>query len=86
MTSTPYESETQTEKQNCLRLLLDASNAAEGLSGRALRKLPFQAHAFFGQGKSSLGPVEFAHCLCFAVEKELLDRKNLELTSLGKKK
>jgi hypothetical protein len=30
-------------------LLLQAAEAAEGFSGRALRKLPFQAHAFFVQ-------------------------------------
>ena len=55
-------------------------------SGRALRKLPFQAHAFFGQGKLSLTPSEYARCLVLAVGKEQQDRKNLELTSMSSKK
>ncbi|CAN0423945.1 unnamed protein product, partial [Ectocarpus sp. 8 AP-2014] len=29
--------------------LLEVARLAEGLSGRALRKLPFQAHAFYVQ-------------------------------------
>jgi len=64
--------------------LLQASTNANGLSGRALRKLPFQAHAFFGNGKKSLLPSEFAQCLVLAVAKEQNDRQNLSLTSSKK--
>jgi hypothetical protein len=41
-------------------ILYRAAEAAEGLSGRALRKLPFQAHAFFVQVHNSLA----MPCVC----------------------
>eukprot|EP00937_MAST-01D_sp_MAST-1D-sp2_P005262 g5262.t1 len=49
---------------------------AEGLSGRALRKLPFQAHAFFVR-KPRAPLDEFARALLAAVEKEHAARKDL---------
>ena len=62
--------------------LAKASMEAEGLSGRALRKLPFQAHAFFANGSSVLSPADFAYCLVQAVAKEQQSRNDLSLTSI----
>ena len=64
-----------------LKLLLEASVLADGLSGRALRKLPFQAHAFYGKGRMSMRPNEYALCLVRAVRKEQKARVDLDLTS-----
>lgn len=49
---------------------------AEGLSGRALRKLPMQAHAFFVQ-RPSATPFQFVQALLLAVRKEQSDRLQL---------
>jgi len=58
-------------------MLLSAAGRAEGLSGRALRKLPFQAHAFFVQ-KPRASEYEFLVALDKAVAKELACRDELE--------
>ena len=58
-------------------MLLSAAGRAEGLSGRALRKLPFQAHAFFVQ-KPRATEAEFLAALEKAVAKELACRDQLE--------
>ncbi|CAM9365110.1 unnamed protein product [Scytosiphon promiscuus] len=57
--------------------LLDIARLAEGLSGRALRKLPFQAHAFYVQ-RQSCSLTEFLSAMTRAVHKELGDRRSLE--------
>ena len=46
-------------------MLYAVAEACEGISGRALRKLPFLAHALFGQGGSDGGaaPLELEACL-----------------------
>lgn len=41
--------------------LLGVAELAEGLSGRALRKLPFQAHAFFVQVGAAGGGIAALH-------------------------
>ena len=69
-----------------LRLLCLASTNAEGLSGRALRKLPFQAHAFFANGRTTMSSSEYAMCLVKAVAKEQQARDDLSLTSSSSKK
>ncbi|CAM9752919.1 unnamed protein product [Ascophyllum nodosum] len=60
------------EGKNLVRI----AELAEGLSGRALRKLPFQAHAFYVQRESCTLP-EFLSAMAQAVEKELRDREDL---------
>ena len=62
--------------------LAQAATESEGLSGRALRKLPFQAHAFFAGGSSVMAPAAFAACLVKAVAKEQQSRRDLALTSI----
>ncbi|CAM9730239.1 unnamed protein product [Pylaiella littoralis] len=57
--------------------LLNIARLAEGLSGRALRKLPFQAHAFYVQ-RQSCTLTEFLSAMTRAVHKELGDRRSLE--------
>eukprot|EP00903_Cladosiphon_okamuranus_P006236 g6121.t1 len=57
--------------------LLEVARLADGLSGRALRKLPFQAHAFYVQRQSCTLP-EFLSAMTRAVKKELGDRRSLE--------
>ncbi|KAG7389852.1 Pachytene checkpoint protein 2 [Phytophthora pseudosyringae] len=49
--------------------LLQAAEMAEGFSGRALRKLPFQAHAFFVQTRTATVS-EFIHHLMQTVQRE----------------
>jgi len=57
--------------------LYDVSAKADGLSGRALRKLPFLAHAFFIE-KELFSLEEFIEALDKAIAKESLCRKELE--------
>eukprot|EP00752_Nemacystus_decipiens_P012914 g11429.t1 len=57
--------------------LLQVARLADGLSGRALRKLPFQAHAFYVQ-RQSCTLAEFLSAMTQAVNKELGDRRGLE--------
>jgi len=59
------------------QLLLQTAELAEGLSGRALRKLPFQAHAFFIQKDTAL-PEEYAAAFLSAVKKEQRARENMQ--------
>ena len=58
-------------------LLAEAALRAEGLSGRALRKLPFQAHAFYIH-KPRCSMRQFLHALLRAVHRELSCREALE--------
>jgi len=46
------------------------AEATEGLSGRALRKLPFQAHARFIQSAQPAHPAAFIQALLSAAEME----------------
>jgi hypothetical protein len=62
--------------------LAQAATDSEGLSGRALRKLPFQAHAFFAGGATMMAPAAFAVCLVHAAAKEQQSRRDLALTSI----
>lgn len=56
--------------------LYNAASKAEGLSGRALRKLPFQAHAFFIHSPTSTAEA-FAAAFDMAVDKEQANRVDL---------
>lgn len=57
--------------------LKQVAEQCDGLSGRALRKMPFIAHAFFIKAKqTSLS--QFLHALELAVKKESLVRKKLD--------
>uniref|UniRef100_M4B697 AAA+ ATPase domain-containing protein n=1 Tax=Hyaloperonospora arabidopsidis (strain Emoy2) TaxID=559515 RepID=M4B697_HYAAE len=49
--------------------LWQAAEMANGFSGRALRRLPFQAHAYFVQARTP-GVGEFIHCLVQAISRE----------------
>ena len=64
--------------------LLKAADMAEGLSGRALRKLPFQAHAFYVQQPKCPTAV-YMRALQRAVQKEQKARADLDKTSVSKK-
>jgi hypothetical protein len=57
--------------------LVSVARAAEGMSGRALRRLPFLAHAGggFAGGRAQGG--EFMDAMAAAVERELQDRQML---------
>src|SRR5688572_5030777 len=55
------------------KLLLQIASKCEGLSGRSLRKLPFQAHAFFLQSPSA-ALAEFLRALELAVDLEAANR------------
>ncbi|KAG5188595.1 P-loop containing nucleoside triphosphate hydrolase protein [Tribonema minus] len=61
-------------------LLLQVAALAQGLSGRALRKLPFQAHAFFVH-RSSTTLHHYLDALLQAVRTELQRRAQLETGS-----
>ncbi|KAG6594301.1 thyroid receptor-interacting protein 13 [Phytophthora cinnamomi] len=56
--------------------LLQAAEMAEGFSGRALRKLPFQAHAFFVQSRTP-SVSGFIHHLMQTIQRELEHRQQL---------
>jgi glucose-6-phosphate isomerase len=62
------------------RRLLEVAELAEGFSGRALRKLPFLAHAG-GGGAAPLpdrcSALEFVAAMRAAVERERADRSEL---------
>ena len=57
--------------------LAHVAKIAEGLSGRALRKIPFQAHAFFCEGKAALSAETYTQALQLAVQRELKSREDL---------
>ena len=58
-------------------LLMQVATVAVGLSGRSLRKIPFQAHAFFCGGARCVELQTYLKALMMAVEKELKSRKEL---------
>eukprot|EP00873_Tetraselmis_striata_P007007 jgi/Tetstr1/427271/TSEL_001724.t1 len=57
-------------------LLLEVAEACDGFSGRALRKLPFQAHARHGLGMRATCP-RFLEALRSTVEAESADQESL---------
>eukprot|EP01116_Phalansterium_solitarium_P015043 TRINITY_DN33060_c0_g1_i1.p2 TRINITY_DN33060_c0_g1~~TRINITY_DN33060_c0_g1_i1.p2 ORF type:complete len:200 (-),score=72.27 TRINITY_DN33060_c0_g1_i1:17-616(-) len=57
-------------------MLFEAARRCEGLSGRALRKLPFLAHAFFLQATCTLEV--FIQALNLTVEREFRGRSQME--------
>jgi hypothetical protein len=59
------------------RCLLEVARAAEGFSGRTLRKLPFLAHAAqdFPAGRCSC--LQYVNALLAAVQRERADRVSL---------
>jgi hypothetical protein len=67
---------TVSKSNTCAALLLEAAVQSNGLSGRALRKLPFQAHAFHIQ-KTVCSLEEFLHALLKMVHTELSCRDDL---------
>jgi hypothetical protein len=60
------------------KALLEAAQACEGLSGRALRKLPFLAHATSAQLSTPCTCLAFLKALRQAAERERSDRQELE--------
>ena len=63
--------------QLCSRCLLEVARAADGFSGRTLRKLPFLAHAShdFPGGRCSC--LQYVNALLAAVQAERADRATL---------
>lgn len=61
--------------ENALRIV---AGKTEGLSGRALRKLPVQAHAFFLHGTGSVSVLGFLKALLNAAAKERRCRSQLK--------
>ncbi|KAG7402240.1 Pachytene checkpoint protein 2 [Phytophthora boehmeriae] len=68
--------ETNSEDLELSMFLLRVSEMAEGFSGRALRKLPFQAHAFFVQTRTP-STLEFMHHLMRTIERETEHKRQL---------
>jgi hypothetical protein len=66
---------TASKRITCAALLLEAAVQSNGLIGRALRKLPFQAHAFHVQ-KTVCSLEEFLHALLKMVHTELSCRNS----------
>ena len=69
--------EAEAAEQNVSRALLKAAVATEGLSGRALRKLPFLAHATSSHVGSKCSSVQFIAALERAACMEGQDRASL---------
>ena len=61
--------------------LLRCAELADGMSGRGLRKLPFQSHALFVRSADPVPLDEFLHALRGGVEKEQESRKAMKETS-----
>ncbi|KAG3008220.1 Pachytene checkpoint protein 2 [Phytophthora cactorum] len=77
MTS-PLGAENGNEDLELSMALLQAAELAQGFSGRALRKLPFQAHAFFVQTRTATAS-EFIHHLVQTIQRE--NKHKQQLTS-----
>ncbi|KAG1692119.1 hypothetical protein DVH05_025741 [Phytophthora capsici] len=75
MTSTSSE-ENGTEDLELSMGLMQAAEMAEGFSGRALRKLPFQTHAFFIQSRIATVN-EFIHYLMQTIQREIQHKQQL---------
>ena len=62
------------------KILLLCAQKSEGLSGRTLRKLPFQSHALFVRSKSA--PLcTFLQGLLNGIDREHASRENLKANS-----
>jgi len=59
------------------RALLECAYACDGFSGRALRKLPFLAHAACDALPVPCPPADYLPALAAAIERERLDRASL---------
>lgn len=53
------------------KMLLECAKLAEGLSGRSLRKLPFQSHAFHVRSADGVSILEFLSALKAGVERKV---------------
>jgi SpoVK/Ycf46/Vps4 family AAA+-type ATPase len=60
-------------------LLLQCAESCEGLSGRTLRKLPFQSHAFFIRSNESVTISKFISALQDGIQREKTARKELDV-------
>lgn len=58
-------------------MLLDSAEMADGLSGRTLRKLPFQSHAFFVRSSNPASLEEFLGALKDGIKREQGSRNAL---------
>lgn len=58
--------------------LLQCAEAAENLSGRSLRKLPFQSHAFFVRSFDALPLSQFLASLKHGIDREKSSRNDLD--------
>lgn len=56
---------------------MEVCAAAEGLSGRTLRKLPFLAHAHDDMPGGRCGALQFVRALMGAVQRERQDRQSM---------
>ena len=56
-------------------LLFQCSEISSGLSGRTLRKLPFQSHAMFIRSSESISMTDFLEALKCGIENEQKERK-----------
>ncbi|CAH0478008.1 unnamed protein product [Peronospora belbahrii] len=77
--SDPFGAENSSDDLELSMRLLQAAEMAEGFSGRALRKLPFQTHAFFVQTRTTLGVAEFIHYLMQTIDREKKQKQELNL-------
>ena len=60
-------------------LLLQCVESCDGLSGRTLRKLPFQSHAFFIRSNESISITKFISALQDGIKREKNARKELNV-------
>ena len=65
------------EREALCVFLLSAARRSQGLSGRALRKLPLQAHSMFVRGGARCSTTRFAEALLRAVAVEQAARVDL---------
>lgn len=58
-------------------LLSKLASRSSGLSGRALRKIPFLAHSLYLHGESTVTMINYLAAMLLAIEKHLVDCKNV---------
>mmetsp|Transcript_2352 Transcript_2352/g.4380 ORF Transcript_2352/g.4380 Transcript_2352/m.4380 type:complete len:498 (+) Transcript_2352:283-1776(+) len=59
------------QDDTCSGMLLDCARMAEGLSGRSLRKIPFQSHAFHIHSIEGVSLQEFLKALKIGIERKV---------------
>jgi hypothetical protein len=70
-TTTNTTTTTTTNTTTVSEMLMECARLAEGLSGRSLRKIPFQSHAFHVHSIEDVSLEKFLHALKIGIERKV---------------